>query len=289
VGVPTPGQVARQGARGGKIRFLGELPDDHPRDFPDLDVLEAQLAEEELVFPLGLRRRELVTRRLREQPLFLEGRVPAKLAVEFLDRTAGGFGFFPGRRRQEPSKELVQIPVFPHQGFAQRPTGFFAHRVSRFFHAGSGENDAMAPARRLGGLFVLFAASLACRERGDPVRETLDRIVRAAEKRDAAGVVENLSSGYRDAEGQSSIEVAATLRRYFAAYEILNVRVTGLEIERAAEAARARFRAELSGQPTKLGGLDRLLPSSSRYDFDVRLAPEEGHWKVAWASWRPAP
>ena len=145
----------------------------------------------------------------------------------------------------------------------------------------------MARAPILLGLFFLLAAGMACRGGGDPVRETLDRTVRAAGKRDAAAVVENLSSGYRDAQGQTSAEVGATLRRYFAAYESLNVRVTGLEIERAPEAARARFRAELSGRPTKLGGLDRLLPSSSRYDFDVRLVPEEGRWKVAWAAWQP--
>ena len=127
-----------------------------------------------------------------------------------------------------------------------------------------------------------------CREKGDPVRETLDRIVRAAEKRDAEAVVENLSAGYRDEEGQSPAEVAGTLRRYFAAYESLKVRVEDLKVESAPEAAEARFRAEISGRPTKLGGLDRLLPSASRYDFDLRLAPEGGRWKVVWASWRSA-
>jgi hypothetical protein len=143
--------------------------------------------------------------------------------------------------------------------------------------------------RRAVLLFFLGAVFGACRKEGDPVRETLDRIVRAAEKRDAAGVVANLTAEYRDAEGESPSEVAALLRRYFAAYEILKVRMTGVEIERAPEAARARFRAELSGQPTKLGGLDRLLPSASKYDFDVRLVSEGGRWKVAWAAWQPAP
>jgi len=75
------------------------------------------------------------------------------------------------------------------------------------------------------------------------------------------------------------------LRRYFAAYEALDVKIQDFTVEKAPEAARARFRVELSGRPTKLGGLDRLLPSASRYDFDVRLAPEGGRWKVVWASW----
>ena len=136
----------------------------------------------------------------------------------------------------------------------------------------------------LGGVYAF-----ACRKAGDPVRETLDRIVDAANKRDAGAVVAQLAASYRDAQDQGPADVAAVLRRYFAAYEILNVRVTGLEIERAPEAARARFHAELSGQPAKLGGLDSLLPSASRYDFDVHLATEDGRWKVAWAAWQPVP
>ena len=142
---------------------------------------------------------------------------------------------------------------------------------------------------------ALFAASLlaglclACRrQEADPVRQTLDRIVKAANKRDAGAVAANLAESYKDAEGQAPADVQGVLRRYFAAYEILDVKISSLEIERAPEAARARFRAELSGQPSKLGGLDRFLPSSSRYDFDVRLVLDGGRWKVAWASWQPA-
>jgi len=138
-------------------------------------------------------------------------------------------------------------------------------------------------------LTAVLALCLAChREGGDPVRQTLDKLVQAADKRDAAAVVANLSETYRDAEGQAPPDVAAVLRRYFAAYEILSVKISSVEIERAPEAARARFRAELSGQPVKLGALDRFLPSASKYDFDVRMVPEGGRWKVAWASWQPA-
>jgi hypothetical protein len=137
---------------------------------------------------------------------------------------------------------------------------------------------------------VLAGLCFACRkETGDPVRETLDQIAKAANKRDATAVVANLAESYRDAEGQAPADVLGLLRRYFAAYDILDVKISSLEIERAPEAARARFRAQLSGQPAKLGGLDRFLPSSSRYDFDVRLVPDGGRWKVAWASWQPAP
>jgi hypothetical protein len=135
----------------------------------------------------------------------------------------------------------------------------------------------------IGGLLLLLAAG--CREEADPVRATLDRIRKAAEARDAAGVVENLTADFRDDAGGGAAEVSEALRRYFAAYEILNLQMRDLTIERAEQAARARFRVAFSGQPQKIGGLDGLLPSASTYKFDVRLVPDGKRWRVAWAAW----
>lgn len=138
---------------------------------------------------------------------------------------------------------------------------------------------------RSGVFLILLLPALACRHESDPVRATLDRVVKAAQARDSRAVVENLTGDYRDAEGQTSADVAATLRRIFAAYEIIDVRLSDLEFDRAPEAARVTFRADFSGQPRRLGGLDRFLPSASTYRFEVRLVPEGNRWKVAWASW----
>lgn len=131
----------------------------------------------------------------------------------------------------------------------------------------------------------LLGLSIACRDKADPVREVLERMVRTAEARDAPGVVENLAADFRDAAGGDVAGASATLRRYFAAYETVSLRIEGLTIERAPEAARARFRVAFSGRPRKLGGLDRFLPSASTYAFEMRLVPEANRWKVAWASW----
>ena len=141
----------------------------------------------------------------------------------------------------------------------------------------------MRPSPRL--ILIVLVLAIACRRESDPVRATLDRVVKAAQSRDAAAVVENLTRDYRDAEGQTPGDVAEMLRRIFAAYQIIDVRLSDVEIDRAPEAARATFRADFSGQPRKLGGLDRFFPSASAYRFDVRLVPEGNRWKVAWASW----
>jgi hypothetical protein len=133
-------------------------------------------------------------------------------------------------------------------------------------------------------LIALFLV-LGCRRESHPVRAALDRVVKAAQARDAPAVVENLTADYRDAEGQTSAGVSETLRRVFAAYEIIDVRLSDVEIDRAPEAARATFRADFSGQPRKLGGLDAFFPSASTYRFDVRLVPEGNRWKVAYATW----
>ena len=110
----------------------------------------------------------------------------------------------------------------------------------------------------------------------------------AAEKRDAGEMFEGVSASFEAADGSSRADAEAMVRRYLAAYEIVDVSIKDLTIERGEGAARARFRAELSGQPRKVGGLEGLFPSAARYDFDLRLAPENGRWKVAWASWQAA-
>jgi hypothetical protein len=139
-------------------------------------------------------------------------------------------------------------------------------------------------------IVAVVAAALvaaACGSKKDPARRTIDEIVAAAEARDAGAIVERLAPDFQAGDGSGRADAEAILRRYLAAYESLAVRISDLTIEQAAGAARARFRAELSGKPRSVGGLDGFLPRSSTYRFDLRLAPasEGGRWIVTWASW----
>ncbi len=144
---------------------------------------------------------------------------------------------------------------------------------------------------RKAAALVLAAAAwtlvLACAREGDPVRESLDAIVQAANARDAGRLFEHVASSFQAADGSGLSDAKAMVDRYFAAYEILTVTIRDVQIERGEGAARVRLRAEMSGQPRKIGGLSGLVPTASTYDFDLRLTLEDGRWKVAWAQWTP--
>jgi hypothetical protein len=137
-----------------------------------------------------------------------------------------------------------------------------------------------------GFCFALLLLAGGCGEKGDPVRGAIDRIAAAAEDTDAAAVLENVAPDFQAADGSGRPDAEATLRRYLAAYESLNVDISDLTIERATDAARARFTAKLSGSPRKIGGLEGIFPQTSSWRFDVRLAPDaNGRWLLTWASW----
>jgi hypothetical protein len=134
---------------------------------------------------------------------------------------------------------------------------------------------------------VMLGCALACAKKGDPVQNTLDRMVKAAHARDSAALFENVTPDFQGADGSSRTDAEALVRRMFGAYEILDVTIHDVQVERGPNAARVRLTADLSGQPLKVGGLDGLVPRAAKYDFDLRLASDGGSWKVAWASWQP--
>jgi hypothetical protein len=132
-----------------------------------------------------------------------------------------------------------------------------------------------------------FFAAAACGAKRDPARRTIDEIVAAAEARDPGAIAGRLAPDFQAADGSGRPDAEAMLRRYLAAYESLGVRISDLTIESAAGASRARFRADLSGKPRNIGGLEGFLPRSSAYRFDLRLAPgsDGRRWLVTWAAW----
>jgi len=141
--------------------------------------------------------------------------------------------------------------------------------------------------RRIALVLSLVLVTLSGCGRGprDPVLACLTDAVRAAESRDADGVMSRVAESFRDAEGGGKADAAALVNRTLAAYGSLSLTLSGVAIERGEASAHAKFKVRMSGRPRSVGGLDGLLPRSSRWSFDVRLEAGTGGWKIAWASW----
>lgn len=139
------------------------------------------------------------------------------------------------------------------------------------------------PARAL--VPAVAALLLSCGRPADPVRDCLERMVASAEKRDADAVMARVAESYRGADGGGKADAAALVRRTLAAYESLSLTLSDLAVERGATAAQAKFKVRMSGRPRAVGGLEGLLPRSSRWSFDVRLESEKGGWRIASAAW----
>jgi hypothetical protein len=135
-------------------------------------------------------------------------------------------------------------------------------------------------------VICLLLVLVSCQKK-DPIAQTIGEITDAAEARDAGAVLEHLSSTYSDANGGRR-EVELALRRYFFAYNSIDITVHQLETSHTASTGRATFRVLFLGSPKSAGGMDQFLPSSANYLFDVWLVKEGGEWKVATSQWREA-
>ena len=107
---------------------------------------------------------------------------------------------------------------------------------------------------------AVVGIGLSCRKSSDPIQECLDALVRSANARDTDAFFQQVAADFQGADGSVRTDAEALLRRLFAGYENLQVTIRDVAIEKAENAARVRLRADLSGQPRKLGGLDGFLP-----------------------------
>ncbi len=133
----------------------------------------------------------------------------------------------------------------------------------------------------------ILVCLLACAKKNDPIPQTLDAVLEAANARDTAALMSQVAPDFEAADGTSRLDLEVRLNQYFAAYEILHVSFSDVKIERGNGAAFVRLRATMSGQPKSVGGLSGLLPSEAKYDFEMRLVNNGEAWKLGWAGWKP--
>jgi len=135
---------------------------------------------------------------------------------------------------------------------------------------------------------LLAAVGLACAGTpDDPIEELRMDLEAAAESRDADRFGERLSEDFRGPRELPRAEALATLRRYFAAYESVDLEVFGIDVDRDGTRAQVRCVVEFAGRARQLGGLKGLLPPAAVYRFELGVAEEAGVWRVQRATWEP--
>jgi hypothetical protein len=142
---------------------------------------------------------------------------------------------------------------------------------------------------RLALLALALALALgACRSRADPLLALVESLRVAAEDRDAQAIADRLADDFKGNGSADKAEAAATLRRYFAAYESVRLAVYDVAVTRRTDTeADVGLRVEFKGSPRRIGGLDGFLPPSAVERFDLRLTRRGPDWKVAEAQWGP--
>lgn len=135
---------------------------------------------------------------------------------------------------------------------------------------------------------LALAVGLACSGTpADPVLALRVELEAAAEARDAERFGRLLSEDLQGTGGLTRADALATLRRYFAAYESVDLQVHGLEVDRVGATADVRCVVEFTGQARTFGGLGGLLPPEAVYRFHLGVAEEDGVWRVRRAAWEP--
>ena len=133
---------------------------------------------------------------------------------------------------------------------------------------------------------VLAALAVGCGSgSSDPVRALVDEVAEAAEDRDADRVLARISEGFRGQGSLGKVDLAGSLRRYFAAYETIDLEVFDVEVQAGEGATQVRTRVGFTGQANRAFGLGGLLPPSAVYRFDVEAKDEGGVWRVTAAQW----
>jgi hypothetical protein len=134
-------------------------------------------------------------------------------------------------------------------------------------------------------LFALCAALLAgCERTPDEVviRETIDAMVAAVERREPKPVLEKLAQDFRGPEDIDARQVRQILAAQFFRNPNIRVVLAGMKIEVLGIDATARFKAFVTGG-------EQLLPQrADYYDVTLEWRKRDGDWQIVRALWEPA-
>jgi hypothetical protein len=136
---------------------------------------------------------------------------------------------------------------------------------------------------------VLLAAglgavlTLSC-ARKPPLAQLLADLEAAVEARDVGNVSKLLAPSFQAQDGLTAERVPEELRRYFFAYESLDVMLSEV-VPGGTPPTSVSVRADMSGKPKELGALAALAPSAAAFRFHFGLAEKDGRLVITSARW----
>lgn len=127
----------------------------------------------------------------------------------------------------------------------------------------------------------------ACRPSGSPedeIRALIAAGETAAEERDAGALRAMIADDYRDAEGRDAEELRRYLHGYLVAHQSIRLmtRIDTIELE-GGELALVNVAVAMLGREADAESAWDL--AGDIYRFDLRLAREDGEWRVTRAVW----
>lgn len=127
-----------------------------------------------------------------------------------------------------------------------------------------------------GGVYALWPKPRVSPE--DEIRALVARAVAAAERRDPAGVLEEVSESFRGPSASSKAEVKQVLLGQFFRAQAIVVLNPSLEVELSSP-TRGRFKG------TFLLGRDGQAPEATSYEIEAELEKTSDGWEVVSARW----
>lgn len=131
---------------------------------------------------------------------------------------------------------------------------------------------------------VLSALTIAGCSSKSPLDRLLADLESRIEDRDAAAVVELLAPEFQAQNGMKPAMVVEELKRYFFAYESLDVQLSEVAPE-GDPPRRVSVRVDMSGKPKQIGGLAGMVPDLAAYRFDLDLVPKDDALRISGARW----
>lgn len=119
----------------------------------------------------------------------------------------------------------------------------------------------------------------------DRIKAMINETADLAEVKDIKGILENVSEGYKDPEGNNRDALKVILFVYFQGYEKVGVFVRDIQVTVEGDEAQAQVKVILTGgeDPETIG--DVVPASAGGYLIDIKLVNEAGEWMVVRGTW----